>query len=73
MLSTLLLMSALAVPGPEASVLFDRQKIGTTTFEAASIFDVNNDGHIDLVSGATYTSKGYLGSLQAALDAAASS
>lgn len=29
--------------------------------------------HIDLVSGATYTSKGYLGSLQAALDAAASS
>lgn len=51
MLSTLLIMSSLVTPGAEASVLFDRQKIGTTTFEAASIFDVNNDGHLDLVSG----------------------
>ena len=35
-----------------APLLFDRVKISTDSFEAASAFDVNNDGHMDIVSGA---------------------
>lgn len=34
-----------------AGVEFDRQRIGDTTYEAASVFDVDNDGHLDVVSG----------------------
>lgn len=30
---------------------FDKQRIGDVTYEAASVFDVNNDGHLDIVSG----------------------
>jgi len=39
------------MPAAEQSVLFNRQQIGNTTFEAGSIFDVNNDGHLDILSG----------------------
>lgn len=30
---------------------FEREKIGNVTYEAASVFDVNNDGKLDIVSG----------------------
>jgi hypothetical protein len=33
---------------------FERQRIGDTTFEACSVFDVDNDGHLDLVSGGVW-------------------
>lgn len=42
---------ALASSAFGAMVTFDRQKIGDTTYEACSVFDVNNDGNLDLVSG----------------------
>lgn len=54
---TLILMGGfltvgLALTGQAESPLrFDRQRIGDTTFEACSIFDVNNDGKLDLFSG----------------------
>ncbi len=37
--------------GCNADVEFERVTISTTTFEAAAAFDVNNDGHPDIVSG----------------------
>lgn len=42
-----------AAPATEEKPMlkFERQKIGTGTFEAASVFDVNNDGKLDIVSG----------------------
>ncbi|MBI2433132.1 MAG: VCBS repeat-containing protein [Candidatus Hydrogenedentes bacterium] len=42
--------NALAAP----SLSWERHKIGTTTYEACSIFDVNNDGNLDLVSGGVW-------------------
>lgn len=45
-------LHALAATAPAADrVVFDRSRIGDVTFEAASAFDVNNDGKIDIVSG----------------------
>ena len=35
----------------DAPLVFERIKISDLPFEAASAFDVNNDGHIDIVSG----------------------
>jgi hypothetical protein len=43
-----LITAALAAPAP---LHFDREKIGAATYEAASVFDVNNDGAMDIVSG----------------------
>lgn len=51
MITSTLLAAALCAAA-ESTVLFDRTQIGDTTYEAASIFDVNKDGHPDLVSGA---------------------
>ncbi|MCF6283992.1 MAG: VCBS repeat-containing protein, partial [Candidatus Hydrogenedentes bacterium] len=34
-----------------AEITFERQRIGTGTYEAGAIFDVNNDGVLDIVSG----------------------
>jgi len=46
------LIAAIAVlAATETPVIFDRQRIGDTTFEAAGIFDVNQDGALDIVSG----------------------
>jgi len=36
----------------EAALIFERQKIADTDYESASAFDVDKDGHIDIVSGA---------------------
>lgn len=36
---------------PESSVEFEKQKIADTPYEACSVFDVNRDGNLDLVSG----------------------
>lgn len=43
------LLPLLAVAQP---LEFERNKIGEETYESASAFDVNNDGEIDIVSGA---------------------
>lgn len=41
-----------ATTAEEASMLkFEKMRIGTVTYEAAAIFDVNNDGILDIVSG----------------------
>ncbi len=44
------LLSAAAQP-PDPFLRFQRTRIGDVTFEAASAFDVNNDGKKDIVSG----------------------
>jgi hypothetical protein len=46
-----LLMGATLQPDPNAILMFERQRIGTGTYEAASAFDVDRDGTIDIVSG----------------------
>jgi hypothetical protein len=35
----------------DPQVAWERQRIGDTTYEAASVVDVDNDGHLDIVSG----------------------
>lgn len=35
----------------QGPLVFERERIGTGTFESASAFDVNKDGHLDVVSG----------------------
>ncbi len=47
--TTLLAMAFCAAAEP--TVLFERTKIGDTTYEAASVFDVDKDGQVDIVSG----------------------
>lgn len=45
-------LAALAAPPVSGADLhFDKQRIGTGTYEAGAIFDVNNDGVLDVVSG----------------------
>lgn len=41
----------LTLAAPEAGLHFDRTRIGDTTYEACSVFDVDNDGALDIVSG----------------------
>ncbi|HNR30446.1 MAG TPA: VCBS repeat-containing protein [Candidatus Hydrogenedentes bacterium] len=48
---TALLLATLAAAVPAVELRFDRERIGTGTYEAAAAFDVNNDGVIDIVSG----------------------
>jgi hypothetical protein len=52
-LSVLLaIVGAAQAAGPSDDLLrFERTRIGDVTFEAASAFDVNNDGKLDIVSG----------------------
>ncbi len=46
------LMVVLVTPVEDVAMLkFEKIKIGDVTYEAASAFDVNRDGHIDIVSG----------------------
>ena len=45
------LLAASTQPCP---LVFDRQQLGDVTYEAASAFDVNNDGHLDIVSGGAW-------------------
>ncbi|HOS91757.1 MAG TPA: VCBS repeat-containing protein [Armatimonadota bacterium] len=53
MVGLVLAILALTGTAPRAPLLaFERQRIGTDNYEAASAFDVNNDGAIDIVSGA---------------------
>jgi len=37
-----------------APLVFDRERIGDTTYESASVFDVNRDGTLDIVSGGVW-------------------
>ena len=48
MLSVFLISAAIAAP---SEIIFDKKRIGDTVYEACSIFDVDNDGHKDIVSG----------------------
>ena len=48
-ITIILTTTALAEPG---ALRFERVPISERTYEAASIFDVNNDGVLDLFSGA---------------------
>lgn len=47
-----LLVLAFAAVSVPAELTFTRERIGAGTYEAAAAFDVNNDGVIDMVSGA---------------------
>jgi hypothetical protein len=38
----------LSAPGADKPLVFDREKIGDVIYEAAAIFDVDNDGHKDI-------------------------
>ena len=44
-------LACAAAVAEESALQFEKSRIGTATFEAASIFDVNNDGAKDLFSG----------------------
>jgi hypothetical protein len=48
-----MLMTALALTlaAPAGELQFERTRIGDTTYEACSIFDVDKDGELDIVSG----------------------
>ena len=46
--TALILATTLAA---EPQLTFERERIGDVTFEACSMFDVNNDGKTDIVSG----------------------
>jgi len=54
-ISALIIACFATAPSPgragEPRLMFERSRIGTVTFEAASAFDVNNDGKIDIFSG----------------------
>lgn len=47
----LLALSMVALSAPDGELIFERSRIGTTTYEACSIVDINNDGEQDIVSG----------------------
>ncbi|MFP4499664.1 MAG: FG-GAP repeat domain-containing protein [Candidatus Hydrogenedentota bacterium] len=49
----LMIAATMGALGLAASALeFERQQIGQGTYEAAGVFDVDDDGHLDIVSGA---------------------
>jgi hypothetical protein len=41
----------LVLAAPDAALQFERTRIGDTTYEACSVFDVDKDGELDIVSG----------------------
>jgi len=45
------LAMAITLPATGAELRFEKQRIGTGTYEAGAIFDVNNDGIQDIASG----------------------
>lgn len=45
------LLFAAGCDDAEANLQFERVAVSDTTFEAAAVFDVDNDGHLDIVSG----------------------
>ena len=50
-MNILLVAAALIAANTDAPLKFERERIGDVTFEAASVFDVNKDKHLDIVSG----------------------
>ena len=42
---------SLALAAPDGGLHFQRTRIGDGTYEACSVFDVNRDGNLDIVSG----------------------
>ena len=50
-LTAIVATGLLCAPAGEPTLRFDRERIGTATYEAASAFDVNKDGVIDIFSG----------------------
>ena len=51
MRTVLLIVTLSAAVLPAAALEFERQRIGTGTYEAAAVFDVDGDGKLDIVSG----------------------
>lgn len=51
MFSIAIAIGVAALAAPQDPLIFDRQLISTRTYEAASAFDVNKDGNLDIVSG----------------------
>lgn len=51
MTALLFIAGLTTLAGAETPLAFEKMRIGTGTFEAASAFDVNRDGHVDIVSG----------------------
>lgn len=49
--TTLAMLALAALPAMGAPLQFEKQRIGTGTYEAGAILDVNNDGVLDIVSG----------------------
>ncbi len=50
-LTPLLAAALLGAPAAQPALQFDRERIGTATYEASCMCDVNNDGNTDIVSG----------------------
>lgn len=51
MITALALAALSTVHAADGALRFERARIGDTTYEACGIFDVNNDGQLDIVSG----------------------
>ena len=51
MIEVSMLLAAAAIAADEAPLKWERVKISDATYEAASVFDVNKDGDLDIVSG----------------------
>lgn len=49
--ATALCLAAMLGADAEGPLVFERSRIGHVTYEAAAAFDVDNDGHTDIVSG----------------------
>lgn len=47
----LIALLSLMCSAPSAELIFERSQIGDTTYEACSVFDVDRDGELDIVSG----------------------
>ena len=46
-----LMALAITIAAPVDGLQFERTRIGDTTYEACSVFDVDKDGELDIVSG----------------------
>ncbi len=50
MITEMIVLAALCAPG-DGALTFERTRIGDTVFEACGVFDVDKDGHLDILSG----------------------
>jgi hypothetical protein len=50
-LASILMVFAASATAAEPLLRFERSEIGNVTYEASSVFDVDKDGHVDIVCG----------------------